>query len=192
MLPQYAACFMPPRLNAGLSGKSCGARNLTPPCEGCHNTNALRREPQTLDNTESSSRSGPHAVSCRPHSPKRRGGRRGSPLGAAIAGSKASPPAPTWTAASSEGGSRRAQIVPPHHPDGVSSNGANRPTQRPRAGNLWPCCWISNRQAKNRHVMSQVWARERLSVSDISFVAGQPSAPKNLLCKTESQDQNRS
>ena len=47
--------------------------------------------------------------------------------------------------------------------EGVSSNGANRPTQRPRVRNVWPFYWLSNCQAKTRRVISQVWARARLS-----------------------------
>jgi len=38
---------------------------------------------------------------------------------------------------------------------GVSSNGANRPTQRPRVGNVWPFYWLSNRQAKLRRFIFQ-------------------------------------
>ena len=47
--------------------------------------------------------------------------------------------------------------------EGVSSNGTNRPTQRPRVRNVWPCYWLSNRKAKSRRVISQIWARARLS-----------------------------
>jgi len=57
-----------------------------------------------------------------------------------------------------------APIYAPHSRcQGVSSNGANRPTQRPRVRNVWPCYWLCNRKAKTRRVISQVWARARLS-----------------------------
>jgi len=60
--------------------------------------------------------------------------------------------------------------------EGMSSNGANGPTQRPRVGNVWPCYWLSNRSAKTRHITSQSWAAVGAPRRWASFVAAQASA----------------
>ena len=59
---------------------------------------------------------------------------------------------------------------------GMSSNGANGPTQRPRVGNVGPCYWLSNRWAKTRHITSQSWAAVGAPRRWASFVAAQASA----------------
>jgi len=40
----------------------------------------------------------------------------------------------------------------------ISTNGANRPTQRPRVRNVWRCHWLSKGRAKTKQIMSQTWA----------------------------------
>jgi len=69
----------------------------------------------------------------------------------------------------------------------VSSNGANRPTQRPLVRNVWPCYWLSNSEAKTRRVISQVWARARLSPgyqtsASVLWPAGPPRRRICLRC----------
>jgi len=41
----------------------------------------------------------------------------------------------------------------------ISTNGANRPTHRPRVRNVWRCHWLSKRRAKTKQITSQTWAR---------------------------------
>jgi len=41
----------------------------------------------------------------------------------------------------------------------ISTNGANRPTQRPRVRNVWRCHWLSKRSTKTKQITSQTWAR---------------------------------
>jgi len=51
---------------------------------------------------------------------------------------------------------------PPHH-ERISTNGANRPAQRPRVHNVWCCRWLSKRRAKTKQITSQAWARLEVS-----------------------------
>ena len=44
-------------------------------------------------------------------------------------------------------------------PKSISTNGANRPTQRPRVRNVWRCHWLSKRRANTKQIKSQTWAR---------------------------------
>ena len=62
---------------------------------------------------------------------------------------------------------------------GMSSNGANRPTQRPRVGNVWPRYWLSNRRAKTRHITSQSWDAAGAPRRWASFCCG-PSIRQGL------------
>jgi len=45
----------------------------------------------------------------------------------------------------------------------ISTNGSNRPTQRPRVRNVWCCHWLSKRRAKTKQITSQAWARLDIS-----------------------------
>ena len=43
--------------------------------------------------------------------------------------------------------------------ESISTNGANRPTERPRVRNVWRCHWLSKDRAKTKQIKSQTWAR---------------------------------
>jgi len=43
--------------------------------------------------------------------------------------------------------------------ESISTNGANRPTQRPRVRNVWRCHWLSKGRARTKQITSQTWAR---------------------------------
>jgi len=43
--------------------------------------------------------------------------------------------------------------------ESISTNGANRPTQRQRVSNVWRCHWLSIGRAKTKQITSQTWAR---------------------------------
>ena len=45
-----------------------------------------------------------------------------------------------------------------HGTKSISTNGVNRPTQRPRVHNVWCCHWLSKRRAKTKQITSQTWA----------------------------------
>jgi len=60
-------------------------------------------------------------------------------------------------------------------PEGMSSNGADRSTQQPRVGNVWPCYWLSNRRAKTRYITSHSWAAAGAPRRCASFVEAQAS-----------------
>jgi len=68
-----------------------------------------------------------------------------------------------------------------------STNGANRPTQRPRGHNVWRCHWLSKPRAKTKQITSQTWAP--LDVSGGRPFCGTPvlysTAPKNAWGRPE-------
>jgi len=51
-------------------------------------------------------------------------------------------------------GPRTGWGAPPPH-QSISTNGANRPTQRPRVHNVWRCHWLSKGRAKTKQVTSR-------------------------------------
>jgi len=61
----------------------------------------------------------------------------------------------------------------------ISTNGANRPAQRPRVRNLWRRHWISNRRASTKQITSQTWAR--LDVSGGGPLLWHASIPTDAL-----------
>jgi len=61
----------------------------------------------------------------------------------------------------------------------ISTNGANRPTQRPRVHNVWRCHWLSKRRAKTKQITSQTWAR--LDVSGGGPLLWHASIPTDAL-----------
>jgi len=50
-------------------------------------------------------------------------------------------------------------LVSPADAQSISTNEANRPTQRPRVHTVWCCHWLSKRRAKTKRITSQAWAR---------------------------------
>jgi len=61
----------------------------------------------------------------------------------------------------------------------ISTNGANRPTQRPRVRNVWRCHWLSKGRAKTKQITSQTWAR--LDVSGGGPLLWHASIPTDAL-----------
>ena len=61
----------------------------------------------------------------------------------------------------------------------ISTNGANRPTQRPRVRNVWHCHWLCTRRAKTKQITSQTWAR--LDVSGGGPLLWHASIPTDAL-----------
>ena len=63
--------------------------------------------------------------------------------------------------------------------ESISTNGPNRPTQRPRVHNVWRCHWLSKRRAKTKQITSQTWAR--LDVSGGGRLLWSASIPTDAL-----------
>jgi len=63
--------------------------------------------------------------------------------------------------------------------ESISTNGANRPTQRPRVHNVWRCHWLSKRRAKTKQITSETWAR--LDVSGGGPLLWHASIPTDAL-----------
>ena len=63
--------------------------------------------------------------------------------------------------------------------ESISTNGANRPTQRPRVRNVWRCHWLSKRGANTKQITSQTWAR--LDVSGGGPLLWHASIPTDAL-----------
>jgi len=68
-----------------------------------------------------------------------------------------------------------SEATPFTRPQSISTNGANRPTQRPRVRNVYCWHWLSKRKAKTKKVTSQCLARLGALCGWASFVAGQLS-----------------
>jgi len=88
--------------------------------------------------------------------------------------------------------SRHSRLWPSLEPrESISTNGANRPTQRPRVRNVWRCHWLSKRRANTKKITSQTWARLDVSGGGpLSWHASIPTDAPHRISMTARSSRN--